>query len=70
MLVGAGFAALSDFSEAIQVELALEAGKLILFKKATKNLRAQAGVITDLRRRMKRKPEELALKQHQTGFNE
>lgn len=71
MLVRAGFAALGDFSEAVQVELALEAGKLVLLKKTTKNLRAQAGVITDLRRRIKRKPEGLALKKpNQTGFNE
>lgn len=57
VLVRAGFAALGDFSEAIEVKLALEAGELVLLEKAAKNLGAQAGVITDLHRRCQRKAE-------------
>lgn len=48
MLVGAGLGALGDLAEAVEVELALEAGKLVLLEETAQDFGAQARVITDL----------------------
>lgn len=48
MLVGAGFDSLGDLAEAVEVELALEAGKLVLLEETTQDFGTQAGVIADL----------------------
>lgn len=48
VLVGAALAALGDLAEAVQVELALEAGELVLLKEAAEHLRAQPSVVANL----------------------
>lgn len=49
VLVGAALAAFSDLAEAVQVELALEAGELVLLEEAAQHFGAQSGVVADLR---------------------